>query len=99
MNQSPLQPEASNPPRTPPASPQSEAAALPGTLQASPQLIIQELPLEPEKIPSPIQEARNEVSMAFNSVISFNKSPSIRQTLLFRIKLHYHQDFRSLWMI
>jgi hypothetical protein len=58
-----LQPEASNLPRTPPASPQLEAPALPGTPQASPQLIIQELPLESEKIPSPIQETRNEVSM------------------------------------
>jgi hypothetical protein len=29
-------------------------------------LIIQELPLEPEKIPSPIQEVRNEVSICIH---------------------------------
>jgi hypothetical protein len=46
-----------------PSSPQPEASALPGTPQASPRLIIQEPLLEPEKLPSPTQEARNEVSM------------------------------------
>jgi hypothetical protein len=89
MDPSSPQPEASNLPRTPPASPQLEALALPGTPQAPPQLITQELPLEPEKIPSPIQEARNEVSMG----IQFNKSSSIRQTFLFRIRSHHHQAF------
>jgi hypothetical protein len=63
MNPSSPQPEASNLPGTPPASPQLEASALPGTPQAPPQLVIQELPLQPKEIPSPIQEARNEVSM------------------------------------
>jgi hypothetical protein len=78
MDPSSPQPEASNLPRTPPASPQLEASALPGTPQASPQLeasalpgtpqasarlIIQEPLLEPEKLPSPTQEAINEVSM------------------------------------
>jgi hypothetical protein len=62
MGPSSPQPEASNLPRTPPASPQLEASALPGTSQASPRLIIQEPLLEPEKLPSPTQEARNEVS-------------------------------------
>jgi hypothetical protein len=63
MDPSSPQPEASNLPRTPPASPQSEASALPGTPQASPQLTIQETFLEPKKLSSPTQEARNEVSM------------------------------------
>jgi hypothetical protein len=62
MGSSSPQLEASNLPRTPPASPQLEASALPGTSQASPRLIIQEPLLEPEKLPSPTQEARNEVS-------------------------------------
>jgi chromosome segregation ATPase len=39
---------------------------LPGIPQASPQLTIQEPPLEPEKITSPNQEARNEVSMGIH---------------------------------
>jgi hypothetical protein len=55
MNPSSLQPEASN---------------LPGTPQAPPQLITQELPSEPEKIPSPIQETRNEVSVNICTFIS-----------------------------
>jgi hypothetical protein len=46
-----------------PASPLPEASALPRTPQASPQLDIQEPFLEPEKLPSPAQEARNDVSM------------------------------------
>jgi hypothetical protein len=66
MDPSSPQPEASNLPRTPPASPQLEASALPGTPQAPPQLIIQEPTLEPEKIPSPIQEVRNEVNMGIH---------------------------------
>jgi hypothetical protein len=63
MNPSSPQPEASNLPGTAPASPQLEASALPGILQDPPQLITQELPPEPEKIPSPMQETRNEVSI------------------------------------
>jgi hypothetical protein len=63
MNSSLPQPEASNPPGTPPASPQIEVSALPGTPQAPPQLITQEIPLEPEPTSFPIQEARNEVSV------------------------------------
>jgi hypothetical protein len=72
MDLSSLQPEASNLPRTPPASPQLEASASSGSLQASPQLITQELPLEPEKIPSPFQEARNEVSMGIQLCYSLS---------------------------
>jgi hypothetical protein len=71
MNPSSPQPEASNLPGTPPASPQLEASALPGTPQA-PHLITQELPLVPEQIPSPIQEARNEVSMGIQLCCSFS---------------------------
>jgi hypothetical protein len=55
---------ASNLPGTAPASPQLEASALSGTPQAPPQLITHEIPLEPEQTPSPIQEARNEVSIS-----------------------------------
>jgi hypothetical protein len=51
MNPSSPPPEASNPPGTPPASPQTKALALPGTLQAPSQLITQEIPLEPEQNP------------------------------------------------
>jgi hypothetical protein len=63
MNPSSPQPEASNPTETAPASPQLEASTLPGTLQAPLQLITQEIPLEPEQIPSLTQETRNEVSV------------------------------------
>jgi hypothetical protein len=63
MNPSSPQPEASNLPGTAPASPQLKASALPRTLQAPSQPITQEIPLEPEQTPSPIQEARNEVSV------------------------------------
>jgi hypothetical protein len=73
MNPSSLQPEASNLPGTPLASPQLEASALPGTPQALPRLITQEPPLEPEQISSPIQEARNEVSIG----IQLCYSPSV----------------------
>jgi hypothetical protein len=55
--------EASALPRTPPTSPQLEASALPRTPQASLKPDIQELLLEPEKLPSPTREARNDVSM------------------------------------
>jgi hypothetical protein len=58
-----LQAEASASPRIPPASPQPEASTLPRTPQASPQPDIQEPLLKPEKLPSPTQEARNDVSM------------------------------------
>jgi hypothetical protein len=64
------QPEALNLPGTPPASPQLEASALPRTPQAPPQLITQELLPEPEKITSPIQETRNEVSVNTCTFIS-----------------------------
>jgi hypothetical protein len=80
-----LQAEASASPRIPPASPQPEASTLPRTLQAYPQLDIQEPLLEPEKLPSPTQEARNYVSMNTHlSIFPFNKSPLIRQEKLFQ---------------
>jgi hypothetical protein len=63
MDPSSPQPETSNLPRTPPASPQLDASDLPGTPQVYPQLTIQKPLPKPEKIPSPIHEARNEVSM------------------------------------
>jgi hypothetical protein len=63
MNPSSPQPEASTLPRTPPISPQLGASALPRTPQASLRMLIQEPLLEPEKVPSPTQEARNEVRM------------------------------------
>jgi hypothetical protein len=85
MDPSSPQPEASTLPRTPPASPQLEASALPRTSEASPQLNIQEPLLEPEKLPSPTQEARNDVSMNTHlSIFSFNKSPLIQQENLFQ---------------
>jgi hypothetical protein len=70
MNPSSTQPEASNLPGILPASPYLEASALPGTPQAPSQLITQELPLEPKKIPSPIQETRNEVGVNICTFIS-----------------------------
>jgi hypothetical protein len=63
MDPSSLQPEASVLSISPPASPRLEASALPGTPQASPKLNIQEPFLEPERLPSPTQEATNEESM------------------------------------
>jgi hypothetical protein len=50
-------------PRIQPSSPQPEVIASPRNHPASPQLDIQEPSLEPEKLPSPIREARNDVSM------------------------------------
>jgi hypothetical protein len=50
-------------PRIQPSSPQPEVLASPRTHPASPQPDIQESPLEPEKLPSHIREARNDVSM------------------------------------
>jgi hypothetical protein len=49
--------------RIQPSSPQPEALASPRTYPASPQSDIQEPFLEPEKLPSPTWEARNDVSM------------------------------------
>jgi hypothetical protein len=72
MDPSSPQPEASNLPGTPPAPPQLEASALPRTPQAPPQLVTQEPPLEPEQILSPIQVARNEVSMGIQPCYSFS---------------------------
>jgi hypothetical protein len=50
-------------PRIQLSSPQLEASASPRTHPASPQPDIQETFPEPEKLPSPTQEARNDVSM------------------------------------
>jgi hypothetical protein len=49
-------------PRIQPSSPQPEVSASPRNHPVSPQPDIQEPSLEPEKLPSPIQEARNDVS-------------------------------------
>jgi hypothetical protein len=61
----------SNPtsPRIQTSSPQPEASASPRMHPASPQPDIQEPFLEPEKLPSPTREAKNDVSM--------NTQPSI----------------------
>jgi hypothetical protein len=59
---SPLQDSAPASPRIQPASPQLEVSAIPNH-PASPQPATQESPLEPEKLPSPIREARNDVRM------------------------------------
>jgi hypothetical protein len=48
-------------PRIQPSFPQQEVSASPRNNQVSPQPDIQEF--EPEKLPSPIREARNDVSM------------------------------------
>jgi hypothetical protein len=71
MNPSSPQPEASNLPETAPSSPQLEASASLGITQAPPQLITQEIPLEPEQNPPPIQETRNEVNANTCTFISF----------------------------
>jgi hypothetical protein len=57
------QPEALASPRIHPASPQPEASASPRIHPASPQPDIQKPFIEPEKLPSPTREARNDVSM------------------------------------
>jgi hypothetical protein len=57
------QAEASASPRIHPASPQPEASTSPRTHPASPQHDIQEPLFEPEKLPFPTREARNDVSM------------------------------------
>jgi hypothetical protein len=99
MDPSSPQPEASALPRTPPASPQLEASALPRTPQASPKLNIQEPLLEPEKLPSPTQEARNEVSMNTHlSIFYLIDFHLIRQETLFKKKLYHHQFTPLLWM-
>jgi hypothetical protein len=59
-------------PRMHPASPQPEASTLPRTPQASPQLDIQEPLIEPEKLPSPTLEARNDVSMNIHLSIFYS---------------------------
>jgi hypothetical protein len=50
-------------PRMQPSSPQAEHSAAPRNNPVSPQQDIQESSLEPEKLPSPIREARNDVSI------------------------------------
>jgi hypothetical protein len=50
-------------PKIQPSSPQPEVSASPRNNPVSPQPDIQESSLEPEKLPSPIREARNDVSM------------------------------------
>jgi hypothetical protein len=50
-------------PRIQPSSPQPEVSASPRNHPASPQPDIQEPSLELEKLPSPIREVKNEVSM------------------------------------
>jgi hypothetical protein len=62
MNPSSPQPEASDP--------QLEASASPGTPQAPPEMITQEIPLEPEQTSLPVQETRNEVSVHICTFIS-----------------------------
>jgi hypothetical protein len=50
-------------PRIQPSSPQPEVSASPRNNLVSPQQDVQEPSLEPEKLSSPIREARNDVSM------------------------------------
>jgi hypothetical protein len=50
-------------PRIQPSSPQPEVSASPRNHPVSPQPDVQEPSFEPEKLPSPIREARNDVSM------------------------------------
>jgi hypothetical protein len=70
MNPSSPQPEASNLLGTAPAFPQPEASALPGNPQTPLQLITQEIPLEPDQTPFPVQETRIEVSVNTCTFIS-----------------------------
>jgi hypothetical protein len=53
-------------PRIQPSSPQQEVSASPRNNPVSPQPDIQESSLEPEKLPSPIREARNDVSTSIH---------------------------------
>jgi hypothetical protein len=85
-------------PRIQPSSPQPEVLASPRNHPVSPQPDIQEPSTEPEKLPSPIREARNDVSMNIHPFyFSFNRSSLIRQEL-FRRKLCHHQVIPLLWM-
>jgi hypothetical protein len=51
-------------PRIQPSSPQPEVSASPRNHAVSPQPDVQEASFEPKKLPSPIREARNDVSMS-----------------------------------
>jgi hypothetical protein len=53
-------------PRTQPTSPQPEVSASPRNHPVSPQPDVQEPSIEPEKLPSPIREARNSVTMSIH---------------------------------
>jgi hypothetical protein len=53
-------------PRTQPASSQPEVSASPRNHPVSPQPDVQEPLMEPEKLPSPIRENRNDVSMSIH---------------------------------
>jgi hypothetical protein len=53
-------------PRTQPASPQPEVSASPRNHPVSPQPDIQEPSTEPEKLPSPFRETKNDVSMSIH---------------------------------
>jgi hypothetical protein len=53
-------------PRIQPSSPQPEASASPRNHPVSPQLDIPEPSIDPEKLPSPIWETRNDVSMSIH---------------------------------
>jgi hypothetical protein len=62
-------------------------------------LNIQEPLLAPEKLPSPTQEVRNDVSMNTHLSIFYSIDLHlIRQETLFRMKLYHHQFTRLLWM-
>jgi hypothetical protein len=53
-------------PRIQPASPQPEVSASPRNHPVSPHPDVQEPSIEPEKLPSPIRETRNDVSMSIH---------------------------------
>jgi hypothetical protein len=53
-------------PRIQPSSPQPEVSASPRNNPVSPQPDIPEPSIEPEKLPSPIRETRNDVSMSIH---------------------------------
>jgi hypothetical protein len=53
-------------PRIQPSSPQPEVPTSPRDNPVSPQPDIPEPSIEPEKLPSPIQETRNDVSMSIH---------------------------------
>jgi hypothetical protein len=86
-------------PRIQPSSPQPKVSASPRNHLVSPQLDIQEPSTEPDKLPSPTREARNDVSMNIHPFyFSFNRSSLIRQELLFRRKLCHHHVIPLPWM-